>query len=246
MPDATINGFKHHWEEAGSGDPFVLIHGAAASSWQLSAHLPELSKTFRTIMPDLRGMGRSERVPSIPPNAWEEDLGALLDHLGIEIANLFGTSLGSRVVLRFAIDRPRRVRSLILDNPIVANNPALDARFSTPPPPTPESATRNEQMHGPDWQVAVQNYFNIRNDAAFQAHHSLRELSKGVSIPTLITRGDSRTDVVHPLADAFEYFNNIETSRLWIKPEGGMFATPEGYERARRFIAEASKQPAPA
>jgi pimeloyl-ACP methyl ester carboxylesterase len=244
MPDAKINGFQHHWEEAGSGEPFLLIHGAASSSWSLLPHMPELSKNFRTIMVDLRGMGRSERVPSIPPNGWEEDLGALLDHLGIESANLYGTSLGSRVVLRFTIDNPRRVRSLIIDNPIVANNPALDARFSTPPPPTPEAAARNEQIHGPDWQVAVQNYFNIRNDPAFQAHHSLGELSKGITVPTLITRGDSRTDLVHPLPDAITYFNNVQTSRLWIKPEGGMFATPEGYERARSFIAEASKEPA--
>ena len=242
MPDATINGYKHHWEEAGDGDPLVMLHGAAASGRVLAGHLPELSKTLRVIVPDLRGLGRSERVDSIHPNAWEDDLGALLDHLGIESTNLFGTSLGARVCLRFAIDHPQRVRSLVIDNPLVSNNPAMDARFSTPPPTTPESARRNQEMHGPDWEVAVRNYYNYRNDAAFQAHHDFHELAKSVRIPTLITRGDSRADLVHPLPDAFEMFNLIETSRLWIKPEGGCLATPEGCERIRRHIAEAANK----
>ena len=79
MPDATINGFKHHWEEGGNGDDVLgMLHGAASSSQQLVAHLPELARTMRVVMPDLRGLGRSERVDSITPGAWAEDLGALL------------------------------------------------------------------------------------------------------------------------------------------------------------------------
>jgi len=118
----------------------------------------------------------------------------------------------------------------------------MDARFVTPPPATPEQARRNEALHGADWEVAVRNYYAIRNDQAFQAHHNFRDLAKAVRVPTLITRGDSRTDLVHPLPDAFEMFNLIETSRLWIKPEGGCLATPEGYERIRRHIAEAANK----
>ncbi|HLF79247.1 MAG TPA: alpha/beta hydrolase [Dehalococcoidia bacterium] len=246
MPDATINGFKHHWEEAGpstgSGEVLVMLHGAAASGKLLAPHLPELAKSLRVIIPDIRGMGQSQRVSSITPNAWEDDLGSLLDHLGIQKAHLFGTSLGSRICLRFTIDNPGRVLSLILDNPLVANNPAMDARFVTPPPATPEQARRNEMMHGPDWELAIQNYYAIRNDQAFQSHHNFREVPKNAmpAVPTLITRGDSRRDLVHPLPDAFEMFNLIETSRLWIKPEGGCLATPEGYDRIRTHVAAAA------
>jgi len=256
MPDAVLNGFKHHWEEAGpstelrtgpstkpgvgGGATLVMLHGAAASGKLLLPHLEELAKSLHVVIPDIRGMGQSERVSSIPPNGWEDDLGALLNHLGVERAHLYGTSLGSRICLRFTIDNPERVLSLVLDNPLVSNNPAMDARFVTPPPATPEQARRNEALHGADWEVAVRNYYAIRNDQAFQAHHNFRDLAKAVRVPTLITRGDSRTDLVHPLPDAFEMFNLIESSRLWIKPEGGCLATPEGYERIRAHVAAAS------
>lgn len=247
MPDAILNGHKHHWEQAGPTEPapgpaqtLVMLHGAAASGKILLPHLAELSKTLEVLIPDMRGMGESQRVTSIPPNGWEDDLGALLDHLGIEKAHLFGTSLGSRICLRFAIDNPGRVLSLVLDNPLVSNNPAMDARFVTPPPATPRQAVHHEEMHGADWEVAIANYYAIRNDQAFQAHHNFREIAAAVRIPTLITRGDSRTDLVHPLPDAFEMFNLIESSRLWIKPEGGCLATTEGYDRIRAHIAAAS------
>ncbi len=31
MPEATLNGYRHYWEESGSGDPLVMVHGAAAT-----------------------------------------------------------------------------------------------------------------------------------------------------------------------------------------------------------------------
>jgi pimeloyl-ACP methyl ester carboxylesterase len=155
MPDATINGFKHHWEEGGSGEALVMIHGAAGSGSGLAAHIPELSKTFRVIIPDLRSMGQSEHVATMPPSAWVDDVVGLLDHLGIESAHLFGTSLGARIVLRFAIDYPARTKSLILDNPIVMNesagNEALNARMGNPDLLPPEAAQRYAGLHGDDW-----------------------------------------------------------------------------------------------
>ena len=71
-------------------------------------------------------------------------------------------------------------------------------------------------------------------------YNNFRDLANAVKMPTLITRGDSRTDQVHPLADAFEMFNLIDTSHLWIKPEGGCLATPEGYDRIRAHVEAAS------
>ena len=242
MPDATINGFKHHWEEAGSGDALVMLHGGVSSGRSLTSHLAELSKSFRVLIPDMRSMGQSEHVTSIPPSAWIDDLLGLLDHLGIDSAHLYGGSLGARVAVRFAIDHPTRTRTVIVDNMIVANAPhtneILNARWATPESMAPEVAKRYESLHGADWQDVVHNYFNIRNEDAWQEYFNLHELSRSVTAPTLITRGDNRADVIHPLPHAIELFNNIETSRLWIKPEGGCLATPEGYEVIRRFTKE--------
>lgn len=248
MPNAMLNGFNHHWEEAGSGEAFVMLHGAAGSGAGFKAHLPELSKTLRVIIPDMRGMGGSAHVSSIPPSAWVDDLKALLDHLNIDAAHVYGTSLGARVALRFAIDYPARTRSLILDNPIVLNeaggNAALNSRMSNPDNLPPEAAARYESQHGVDWKDVVRNYFAIRNEPALQEFYNLRELAKDVATPTLLTRGDSREDVTHPLPHVIELAYSLKNSRIWIKPSGGCFATPEGYDVVRHFVGQAVAVPA--
>jgi pimeloyl-ACP methyl ester carboxylesterase len=62
MPEATINGHKHYWEEAGSGEPLIMLHGAASSSAALIMHLQGLARQFRVMMVDLRGLGRSSHI----------------------------------------------------------------------------------------------------------------------------------------------------------------------------------------
>ena len=246
MPDTTINGFKHHWEEAGTGDVLLMLHSAAGSGAQFRPHFAELSKTFRIIAPDMRSMGQSEHLESIAPNAWSADVGGLLDHLEITNCSVYGTSLGARVALRFVIDNPERVRTLILDNPIIANesggNAALNARLGDPEALPQAAQDRYRSFHGEDWAQVVRSYFSIRNEPALQEHYNLRELAKAVETPTLITRGDSREDITHPLPHAVELAYSLKNSRLWIKPAGGCLATPEGYDVIRNWVAEHAEQ----
>jgi len=221
MPIANINGHRHHWEARGAGDPLVLVHGAATSGMMLLPHFDELSKSFHVIIPDLRGMGGSEHVSSIEPSAWVDDLAGLLNHLGIDSAHCYGVSLGARVVLRLAVDHPARVRSLILDAPIVANDSAGNAQlnsFMTIDNISPERRAAYEKEHGADWATVLRNYFNIRNDPAVQEYLNLRQLCAGVQAPTLLLRGD-RDEPVHPLAHAVELLQRMPNARLAVLPK---------------------------
>lgn len=243
MPDAVLNGHAHHWEDVGAGPPLVMLHGAAGSSRGLAGPAEALSKHIRVIAIDLRGMGQSARVTSLPPSAWVDDLGALLDHLTLKRVAIFGTSLGARIALRYAVNAPAHVSALILDNPIVANessgNAALNARMSNPQSLTEEAKSRYRALHGEDWETVVRSFFAIRNDPALQDYLNLRERAKGLDIPTLLTRGDDRRDTVHPLPHVFELFEMLPRSHIWIKPEGGCFSTAEGADRVRAFVLEA-------
>jgi pimeloyl-ACP methyl ester carboxylesterase len=158
--------------------------------------------------------------------------------------HLIGNSLGARIVLRFAVDYPERVKSLVLDQPIVKNetagNASLNSRMGSPDLLPEDVKQRRHLQHGDDWQQVVTNYFGIRNTPGLQEHYDLRESCKSVTAPTLITRGDTLEDVTHPLAHAFEFRNSLKNSNLWIKPEGGLFATPEGYDVLRKFVARNS------
>lgn len=245
MPDAVINGLKHYWEEAGSGEPLIMIHGAAGSSKTFGPQIAELSQSYRVIAVDLRGMGQSARVSSMEGSAWVDDLAALIEHLGLKNVNIFGASLGARIALRYAINQPDNVRALILDNPIVANessgNAALNARMGDTDSLPQEQKDRYHSLHGDDWPDVVKSFFTIRNDPAVQEHLNLRELVKGLATPTLLTRGDNRLDTVHPLPHVIELFYAMPNARIWIKPAGGCFATDEGYDMVRDFIARAAK-----
>ncbi len=251
MPTATINGLQHYFEDEGSGDALVMIHGAAGSGRGLAqAHLSDLSKDFRVLIPDLRSMGQSEHVTEIPPSAWVDDMVGLLDHLGIEKAHVYGVSLGARVVLRFAIDHPDRTLSLIEDAAIIAieaaGSAALNARYDVSGM-SPEAQERYRQQHGDDWATVVENYFRIRNKPELQEFYNLRELCAKVSAPTLIMRGDI-DDPVHPLAHSVEMRGLIPDSRLAIVPKTGSgvsMGEPEMMRQLiRQFVGDISAVPA--
>lgn len=242
MPDALLNGHSHHWEDLGRGEPLVMLHGAGSSGSTLMPHARALSRELRAIVVDMRGMGRSEHVLSIPPSAWIDDLVALIAHLGIGSAHVYGSSLGARVALRTAIDHPTVVRSLILDHPIIAisagANTRLNERFTLAN--VDEARRRSyQEQHGTDWATVVENYQRIRSQPDLQAHLDLREPSKAVTTATLIIRGDE-IDGTHPLGDAVELHDNIKGSWLWVRPHTPSkvinAAPDETYEHITSFI----------
>lgn len=247
MADATVNGFAHHWEDQGAGEPLLMLHGATQSSVNLAPLIAGLSTTHRVIAPDLRSMGRSAHVAELPPSAWVDDVIALLGLLGIARAHVYGISLGSRVALRLAADRPDLVSSLMLEKPIVAMEGATDQALNTSlgsfdALPPAEQALR-EAQHGPDWKTVMSNYMAIRNRRELQDHYNLREAARHIAVPTLIFRGDAR-ETVHPLAHCFELHGSIAGSWLWIRPdtEGNVSAAvpEETRDRMRALMASAS------
>ena len=60
MPYQTVNGIKIYYEEKGTGEPLLLINGLAFPMDLWFAQIEELSKDFRVIALDNRGIGRSD------------------------------------------------------------------------------------------------------------------------------------------------------------------------------------------
>ncbi|MBV9119754.1 MAG: alpha/beta hydrolase, partial [Chloroflexi bacterium] len=201
MPEAEFNGHLIHWDEFGRGEPMVALHGAADSARRFARQFPVLGQSFRVIAPDLRGMGRSARVSTVLPSDWVEDLAGLLEHLGVAATHVYGVSLGARVAIRFALDRPKMVRSLVLDVPIIANEEAGDQRLTRGFNVAALSEQRKadlESYHGADWETVFSTYGEIRKLPDFQSQLNLREPSKTLTIPTFILRGDDE-NAAHPL-----------------------------------------------
>jgi pimeloyl-ACP methyl ester carboxylesterase len=109
----TTNGL--YYEEHGSGEPLVLLHGGIGSLEMFAAALPRLAAARRVIGVDLPGHGRSPDVDRpLRPEVVAGDIAELISHLGLERADVLGYSLGGAVALRLAIQHPARVRRLVL------------------------------------------------------------------------------------------------------------------------------------
>lgn len=115
MPFTTAPGFRMAYEMIGSGDPLLLINGLGSDRSEWLYQTPVFSPHFRVVTFDNRGAGESETPPG--PYTTEQmagDAAALLDHLGIDRADVLGVSLGGMIAQEVALRRPDRVRRLVL------------------------------------------------------------------------------------------------------------------------------------
>jgi pimeloyl-ACP methyl ester carboxylesterase len=111
----TIDGYGIEVVDAGSGVPFVLLHGFPLSSAIWASVRPELERVCRLITPDLRGFGASDKPEGdYSMAALARDVAALADRLGLERFVLGGHSMGGYVALAVAALRPAQVAGLVL------------------------------------------------------------------------------------------------------------------------------------
>lgn len=110
-----LYGDRMAYRDAGDGEVLLLIHGMAGSSAAWRAVLPQLSKKFRVIAPDLLGHGESAKPRSdYSLGAFAVLLRDFLDELGISQVTVVGQSLGGGVAMQFAYQHPDYVNRLVL------------------------------------------------------------------------------------------------------------------------------------
>ena len=111
MPVVDVNGARLWYDEAGSGPAVLLVHGGLGDSGLWEPVVPFLAERFRTIRTDLRFFG-SSTGPAMPWS-WQDDTVGVLDELGIGRAALVGLSLGGKLALDVALDRPERLWAVV-------------------------------------------------------------------------------------------------------------------------------------
>jgi 3-oxoadipate enol-lactonase len=119
---AEVNRTKLYYEIAGAGEPLVLIHGSFGDRRFWDLQFNELSKKYKVLRYDLRGYGKSALPDSNELYRDTDDLKALMDFLGIYKAHICGLSLGSFIVIDFALAYPDKCLSLIPIGPRVAGD----------------------------------------------------------------------------------------------------------------------------
>jgi pimeloyl-ACP methyl ester carboxylesterase len=113
---AAVNGLDMYYEVHGTGQPLVLLHGAfSAIGTSFGNVLPSLAETRRVIAVEQQAHGRTADIDRpLTIEQMADDTAALLQHLGIEQADIFGYSMGAGVGLQMAIRHAEVVRKLVL------------------------------------------------------------------------------------------------------------------------------------
>ncbi len=121
MPSVNVDGVAINYIVEGQGAPIVLIHGFASSlhgNWRVPGIIDALVAAGRQVVAiDCRGHGRSGK-PHDPAayagSAMADDAVAVMDHLGIQHADLAGYSMGGYLAASLLINRGERFTSVII------------------------------------------------------------------------------------------------------------------------------------
>jgi pimeloyl-ACP methyl ester carboxylesterase len=112
---APVNGLQMYYEIHGEGQPLVVLHGSFMTIELLGDLVPGLARSRQVIAVELQGHGHTADIGR--PLSYEQladDTAALLHHLGIGSADVYGYSLGGGVALQVALRHPELVRKLVL------------------------------------------------------------------------------------------------------------------------------------
>jgi pimeloyl-ACP methyl ester carboxylesterase len=134
MARIEANGLGFEVSEEGTGIPVVLLHGFPDTSTMWRHQVAALTAAgFRTIAPDMRGRGRSDRPPEVADYALTKivgDVTGIMDALGIQRAHVVGHDWGAVVAWGMAMFAPHRVDHLVaisVGAPGAAPPPSLEA-----------------------------------------------------------------------------------------------------------------------
>jgi len=219
MTYAPVNGLQLYYEVHGSGRPLVLLHGGLLTIGLSFGSLVEpLAAGRQVVAVELQGHGHTaltDRPMTI--EALASDVIALLDHLGIEQADIFGFSLGGLVAYAVALGAPARVGKLV-----VASADALR-------PPGRESVplTADRMPTAADFEQMRAAYLEVSPEPARFEESAAKtstlvheipgwadELGK-LQAPTLLVFGDRDFS---PLTDVTELFQALPDAQLAMLP----------------------------
>jgi pimeloyl-ACP methyl ester carboxylesterase len=241
----VFNGIPIGYEDVGSGQAVLFIHGYPHDRTLWTSQLGALAVPSRTIACDLRGFGESGgRATSVDDYA--DDIAALLTGLGIERSVIAGLSMGGYIAFALWRKYPSMIRALVLsdtratpdDNAgkakrdeqialaqtrgsaVVADQLMGGMVGRTTREQRPEVAERVHAMISRASVPAMVGALTALRDRP----DSTPELAK-IDVPTMIVVGDE--DVLTPPSDARAMHEAVRHSRLEVVQGAGHLSNLE-------------------
>src|ERR1700752_2922412 len=242
MPKAAVNGLELYYEIKGDGEPVVLIPGFAAGRWIWFKQTDDLSRNFRVIIFDPRGVSASDKPEGSQTIALlADDVAHLLQTIGISSEHIVGASFGGFVAQEFALRYPWMTRKLVLcctssggPNHIVPAPETLLALASTKGLNSEERMRANLLLaFTPEFvksqEAEVDHIVRLRATNDVPEHIYLSQLQAAMNLnvesnlaeinrPTLVLCGDA--DVIFPVQNSLNLAARIPGAMLHIVKGG--------------------------
>jgi pimeloyl-ACP methyl ester carboxylesterase len=231
---ALVNGLNMYYEIHGTGKPLVLIHGGGSTIYtSFGRVIKEFAKAHRVIAVEMQAHGHTadiDRQLSFEQDA--DDIAALLQHLHIDKASIFGFSNGASTTLQFAIRHPQMIDKIIVASTFYKKAGAPDWFWNMMSNPAfegmPEAYKDAYLAINPDTSALHRMY---ERDVARMQHFPdiTDEQMKAIQAPAFIIIGDKDVTTTEHAAEMHRLLNH---SRLAIIPGGhgdyiGELTTPQ-------------------
>jgi len=247
--EVFISGIKINYKIAGRGPAILILHGWGGSSDSWVEIQKILSrKGYQVVCPDLPGFGKS----ITPPLPWGvrdylDFVLAFVKKFNLENFVLLGHSFGGRISVKFAIEYPEKIKSLI-----------LCASAGVKPRPGAKTmiifwlSKMGNAVFSPQimkrFRDSARNLFYIflRHKDYVKANGTMKETIKKVleedllpelakiKLKTLLIWGEN--DRMVPLKYAFVFREKIENSKIEILPHIGHSPHLEVPEKTSEII----------
>ena len=185
---AQAGGVKIHYQEGGSGDPLICIHGAGpgATGWSnFKGNFDYLTAHFRTILIDMPQYGKSDK-PVIPGGRLAflaQVLNDFMSEMKIEKAVFIGNSMGGQAALKLAIDFPERVKRLA----VIGSSPLKAGSIFQPMPLEAIRNIRNYYLgDGPSIPKMRQLLESLVSNASMVTDDLVRERYEASTDPEVV------------------------------------------------------------
>jgi 3-oxoadipate enol-lactonase len=230
------------------GSPLILLEGLGGDIPGWRRNIPHLAARHRVIAYDFRGNGRSD-APDEPMTmaTFVDDTVALLDHLGVERAHVYGQSFGGMVGLELALTHPERVRSLVLAATHAGPARATVSRDEGKVPKdkpylalySPAFAREHPDHIAEDILVGSQQpqppHAGRRQWEAMQSWDAWERLER-IAHPTLVLHGSD--DLVIPAENARRLAAGVPAAELVVLEGAGHVYHSEQSERADEAVLD--------
>ena len=202
-PDGGI-----YYEMTGTGPALVFAHGLGGNHLSWFQQMPVFRDRYTCITFSHRGFFPSDAP--LNPDAYADDLLALIDHLGLDRIIIVAQSMGGWTAVNFALAHPARLRAMVL----ASTSGPIDPRQTTAGPALDAWNAEAGRRHTQEIATGVHPAMGLRGAAEQPAMHFLYravdELSAGLdkeAIRASLTAGRTR-----PPAD----LAGIAAPTLWL------------------------------